>query len=122
MCYAVSRFFVRVSISLFLMRIFRVAEARPLIISTLVINVAITITYIFCIVFQCTPVPYFWTRWDGLHDGFCVDQWAIFLTGGIISTSLDVVLIVLPVRWVSQLQFSRTNKITTLGMFSLGVM
>ncbi|KAI3326328.1 hypothetical protein HD806DRAFT_489988 [Xylariaceae sp. AK1471] len=121
MCYALSRFFVRVSISLFLMRIFRVAEARPLIISTLVINVAITITYVFCIIFQCTPVSYFWSRWDGLHEGFCVDQWAIFLTGGIISTSLDVVLILLPVRWVSQLQFSRTNKITTLGMFSLGL-
>jgi hypothetical protein len=104
------------------MRIFRVAGARPIIITTLVLNAAITITYVFCIIFQCTPVPFFWNGWDGMHEGFCIDRWAIFLTGGIIATSLDVVLIVLPVRWVSQLQFSRTNKLTTLGMFSLGVM
>ncbi|KAI0454911.1 hypothetical protein F5B21DRAFT_524307 [Xylaria acuta] len=122
LCYATSRFFVRVSISLFLMRIFRVSGARPLIIVTIVLNVAITITYVFCVIFQCTPVSYFWNIWDGLHEGYCIDQWAVFLSGGVISTSLDVVLILLPVRWISQLQFSQAKRITTLGMFSLGVL
>ncbi|KAI1814011.1 hypothetical protein GGS20DRAFT_585934 [Poronia punctata] len=121
LCYASSRFFIRLSISLFLMRIFRVPGAQPLIITTLALNAAITVTYVFCIIFQCTPVSFFWNEWDGMHDGFCVDRWAIFLTGGIIATSLDVILILLPVRWVYQLQFSRANKLTTVGMFSLGV-
>ncbi|KAI1146356.1 hypothetical protein F4825DRAFT_440998 [Nemania diffusa] len=122
LCYATSRFFVRVSISLFLMRIFRVSAARPLIIVTIVLNLGITVTYIFCIIFQCTPVSYFWNVWDGLHEGRCVNQWAVFLSGGVIATTLDVVLILLPIRWISQLQFSNAKKLTTLGMFSLGVL
>ncbi|GAP88122.1 putative CFEM-containing protein [Rosellinia necatrix] len=122
LCYVTSRFFVRISISLFLLRIFRVSGARPLILLSIALNVAITITYIFCIIFQCTPISYFWNVWDGLHEGRCIDQWAVFLSGGIIATSLDVVLILLPIHWISQLQFSRAKKITTLGMFSLGVL
>lgn len=104
------------------MRIFRVAGARSLIVITIVLNVAITITYIFCVIFQCTPVSYFWNIWDGLHEGYCIDQWAVFVSGGVISTSLDVILILLPVRWISQLQFSQAKRIATLGMFSLGVL
>ncbi|KAI1416670.1 hypothetical protein F5Y13DRAFT_120297 [Hypoxylon sp. FL1857] len=121
MCYITSRCFVRVSLSLFLMRIFRVSGARPLIMLTLVLNVLITISFTFVLIFQCTPVSYFWTRWDGLHEGSCVDQWAVFLTGGILSTSLDVFLILLPARWIFQLQFSFAKKVTTAGMFSLGL-
>ncbi|KAI1828711.1 hypothetical protein F4861DRAFT_488910 [Xylaria intraflava] len=122
LCYAASRFLVRLSIVLFLMRIFRVSGARPFIITILVLNVAISITYVFCIVFQCTPVSYFWNGWDGEHHGFCINQWAIFLSSGIIATSLDAVFILLPVHWVLKLQFSTAKKLTTLGMFSLGVL
>ncbi|KAI0426763.1 hypothetical protein F5Y09DRAFT_317953 [Xylaria sp. FL1042] len=121
LCYPLSRFFVRVSISLFLIRIFRVSSARPLLITSLILNGAITITYVFCVIFQCTPVPFFWDGWNGLHKGFCVDRWAIFLSGGIVTTSLDIFLIVLPMRWVFRLQLSRAKKITTVGMLSLGV-
>ncbi|KAI0101962.1 hypothetical protein F4776DRAFT_676167 [Hypoxylon sp. NC0597] len=121
MCYITSRCFVRISISLFLMRIFRVSGARPLILLTLVLNILITVAFTFCLIFQCTPVHYFWQRWDGLHEGFCIDQWAVFLVGGILSTTLDVFLVLLPARWIFQLQFSLAKKITTAGMFSLGV-
>ncbi|KAI1198346.1 hypothetical protein F5X97DRAFT_342651 [Nemania serpens] len=121
LCYATSRFFVRVSISLFLLRIFRVSGARPIILLTMALNLGITITYVFCIIFQCTPVSYFWNIWDGLHEGKCINQWALFLSGGVLATSLDVVLILLPIYWISQLQFSNSKKIATLAMFSLGI-
>ncbi|KAI2635458.1 hypothetical protein GGS21DRAFT_543257 [Xylaria nigripes] len=121
MCYLLSRFFIRLSISLFLLRIFRVSGARPIIISTLVLNGAITVVYYFCVIFQCTPISLFWTMWDGLHKGHCINVWAMFLSGGLVITSLDIVITVLPIYWVYQLQFSRSKKITTLAMFSLSV-
>jgi hypothetical protein len=121
LCYAVSRCFVRISISLFLLRIFRVTNAARLIKLTLAFNIALSITFVLCIIFQCTPVPYFWTGWDGLHDGFCINQWVMFISGGCISTSLDICLVLLPIRWIFQLQFSRAKKIVTLVMFSLGI-
>ncbi|KAI1211606.1 uncharacterized protein F4807DRAFT_418427 [Annulohypoxylon truncatum] len=121
LCYSVSRFFVRVSLILFLLRIFRVSGARQLIILTLILNAAVTTAWMFCIIFQCTPVAYFWKGWDGLHDGSCIDQWAMFLAGGIVATALDVFLILLPARWIFQLQFSLAKKMTTIAMFSLGL-
>ncbi|KAI1331766.1 hypothetical protein F5Y16DRAFT_359204 [Xylariaceae sp. FL0255] len=118
--YALSRCLIRVSISLFLLRIFRVPATRPFIIATLVLNLVVAIAFVFAIVFVCTPVPYFWTEWDGLHRGKCLDKWPLFLAAGIITTVLDVLLILLPVGWISHLQFSRSKKITTIIMFSLG--
>lgn len=122
LCYAVSRCFVRISICLFLYRIFSIPGARPWIVWGLVLNVLISISFTFCIIFQCSPVSYFWNKWDGLHKGHCVDQWTMFLAGGIIATALDLYFIVLPIRWVMQLQLSRIKKILAIGMLSLGVM
>ncbi|TRX89662.1 hypothetical protein FHL15_009412 [Xylaria flabelliformis] len=121
LCYVVSRFLIRVSIILFMMRIFRSSSARQAINGMLILNAAITITYLFSVIFQCIPLSYIWEAWDGLHDGHCSNQWAIFFSAGIITTLLDFVLILLPVRWISQVQFPRSKKITSLCMFSLGV-
>ncbi|KXX82065.1 hypothetical protein MMYC01_200938 [Madurella mycetomatis] len=121
LCYAVSRCFVRISICLFLMRIFSIPGARPYIVLGLVLNVLISISFTFCVIFQCWPVSHFWNGWDGLHEGYCVSQWTMFLAGGIIATALDLYFIVLPVLWVAQLQLSRMKKILTAGMLSLGV-
>lgn len=104
------------------MRIFPVSNTRPLIILTLVLNVAITIVFTICDSLQCTPISYFWDAWDGLHEGTCIKQWDMLLVSGCIATALDVFLILLPIRWISQLQFSRSKKIATLGMFAFGVM
>ncbi|KAI0184191.1 hypothetical protein EV127DRAFT_350984, partial [Xylaria flabelliformis] len=122
LCYVVSRFFIRVSIILFMMRIFRSSSARQAINGMLTLNVAITITYLFSIIFQCIPLSYIWEAWDGLHDGHCSNQWAIFFSAGIITTILDLALILLPVRWISQVHFSRSKKIILLCMFSLGIL
>ncbi|KAI1739148.1 hypothetical protein F4680DRAFT_422977 [Xylaria scruposa] len=121
LCYIGSRFFIRVSIILFMMRIFRSSSARQVLIYMLALNAAIAVTYLFSVIFQCIPLSYFWEAWDGLHDGHCSNQWAIFFSAGIITTILDFALILLPVRWISQVHFSRSNKITSLCMFSLGV-
>lgn len=88
----------------------------------LVLNVLVSMSFTFSIIFQCTPVSHFWNGWDGLHEGFCVSQWTMFLAGGIIATVLDVYFIVLPVPLVVKLQLSRAKKLLTAGMLSLGVM
>ncbi|XXH01646.1 hypothetical protein Hte_008006 [Hypoxylon texense] len=103
------------------MRIFRATGARPLLILTLVLNVALTITFTICIIFQCTPISLFWNEWDDLHDGFCINRPGLFVAGGCVMTLLDVFLILLPIKWISQLQLSLSKKLTAIGMFSCGV-
>ncbi|KAI0379360.1 hypothetical protein F5Y04DRAFT_282785 [Hypomontagnella monticulosa] len=115
----IARGFIRVSVSMFLMRIFSVSTTRRPIILTLVLNVAITVAFTICIVFECTPISHFWDGWDGLHKGTCVNQWDMFLACSCIATTLDVILILLPMRWISQLQFPHSKKIATLAMFAI---
>ena|ERR1700761_6765901 len=119
--YVLARCLVRVSISLFYLRIFRVPGARQLIILSLVLNGAITITYATALIFQCTPINFFWLQWDGLHEGHCIDQWAMLLSGGCVTIALDIFICLLPMPWVFQLQFSREKKLLTVAMFALGL-
>ncbi|KAM7194830.1 hypothetical protein V8F33_007028 [Rhypophila sp. PSN 637] len=121
LCSAVSRCLVRCSICLFLLRIFGKSGARPYILVGNVLNFMLSLSFTFCVIFQCTPVSYFWNRWDGLHEGFCVDQWTMFLAGGVLATVLDIYFVVLPVRWVMKLQLSRIKKLLTAGMLSFGI-
>ncbi|KAM7215621.1 hypothetical protein V8F06_009008 [Rhypophila decipiens] len=121
LCYAVARCLIRCSICLFLLRIFGKSGARPYILVGNVLNFMLSLSFTFCVILQCTPVSYFWNRWDGLHDGFCVDQWTMFLAGGVLATVLDIYFVVLPVRWVMKLQLSRIKKLLTAGMLSLGI-
>ncbi|KAI0178977.1 hypothetical protein GGR52DRAFT_283746 [Hypoxylon sp. FL1284] len=103
------------------MRIFRIPEARRLITATIVLSVAQSFVFTFCIIFQCTPVSYFWNGWDGLHSGFCINRWATFLAAGVIAIVLDVTLTLLPLRWILQLQITRAKKITMFIMFALSI-
>ena len=88
----------------------------------LFLNVLVSIIFTFCVIFQCTPVSHFWTGWDGLHEGYCLSQWTMFLAGGIIATALDIYFVVLPIPLVIRLQLSRPKKLLTAGMLSLGIM
>lgn len=34
--------------------------------------------------FQCTPISYVWTQWDGEHEGYCSDfQLAVYVNSGL---------------------------------------
>ncbi|KAK3324352.1 hypothetical protein B0T19DRAFT_228895 [Cercophora scortea] len=119
--YAIARCLVRVSIIIFMLRLFEIYDAKPLILTALVFNVALTFAFVWALIFQCSPVSYFWLKWDGEHDGKCIDQWALLLSAGILAIVFDVFIMLLPLRWIVQLQFSLLKKITTAVMLCLGV-
>ena len=100
---------------------FSVSGAKRLILTTLFLNVSLSVAFVGALIFQCTPINYFWLHWDGLQEGHCIDQWALLLVAGILAILFDVFILLLPIRWVFQLQFSLFKKITTAVMLSLGL-
>jgi hypothetical protein len=72
MLYLITRGLTRLSILLFYQRIFRIPSARPWIVGTFWFTIVLTFTFCMVCAFQCTPVPYFWLRWDGEHEGHCL--------------------------------------------------
>ncbi len=119
--YALARALTRACIILFYMRIFTTPEARPRIIATLVISIAISITFTIGVAFQCTPVSYFWTRWDGEHLGGCINSFDFTWAGWMIGIAYDFWIIYVPMPLVARLNLSIKKKILVLIMFATGL-
>ncbi|KAI1344489.1 hypothetical protein F5Y15DRAFT_113185 [Xylariaceae sp. FL0016] len=118
--YVLARTLVRISILLFLLRIFRTAQARPVIVATLIFMTAEGIAFLPPILFQCAPIQYFWLQWDGVHRGQCIDVRALVWASAIVGIILDFWLILLPLLFVVHLQLPRKTKIFVCSMFAMG--
>lgn len=78
----------------------------------------------FCIYFavQCRPISYFWTQWDGEHDGVCLDtQTAIYINSAF-NIFFDLVVFFLPVPKLLSLQVRETRrKVGVILTFLVGL-
>jgi hypothetical protein len=63
--YITTRWLLRASIMMFLLRQFPIPSARQVIIGTLVVMSISSLMVTFMAIFACKPISYFWTRWDG---------------------------------------------------------
>jgi hypothetical protein len=85
------------------------------------LSVAYTAAFFFATTFQCTPVSYAWTQWDGLHTGTCND---IHLQGWIaagINILLDAIVMILPLKHLVGLNMNIRRKLMVMAMFSVGI-
>ncbi|KAI0550432.1 hypothetical protein F4679DRAFT_543272 [Xylaria curta] len=120
--YLVSRTLIRVSILLFYLRVFRTPRAKVVITWTLAFVVLFSLTLLFPIVFQCSPVDYFWLQWDGTHQGHCIDFRAFVWTVTIMSIVLDFWVVLIAYTLVSRLQLPLKKKIMVSSMFTIGLL
>jgi hypothetical protein len=111
----------KISILCFYLRVFPDKGFRRIIYGVMGLAVAYTIALFFATTFQCTPISYAWTQWDGLHQGKCSD---IHLQGWIaagINIILDVVVMVLPLKHLAGLNMNLRKKSMVMAMFSVGI-
>lgn len=111
----------KISILCFYLRVFPNKDFRRVIYGVMALSVAYTIAFFFATTFQCTPISYAWTQWDGLHKGTCND---IHLQGWIaagINICLDIIVMVLPLKHLIGLQMDLRKKLMVISMFSVGI-
>ncbi|GAP85767.1 putative CFEM domain-containing protein [Rosellinia necatrix] len=118
--YGICRILIRSSIILFYIRVFSLTQASKTLWVTFAANLIIWITWFFISIFQCSPVSYFWTQWDGEHQGWCISANAVSWSGGGVDLAQDLVILALPFPYLRHLKLSLWNKIATLIMFSVG--
>ena len=63
------------------------------------------------------PITKFWSR---LEPGSCFNFDTYYVAVQVTDVVIDTVILALPIRMVSKLQLSRTDKATILGVFLLG--
>ncbi|KAH9905415.1 hypothetical protein F4778DRAFT_706981 [Xylariomycetidae sp. FL2044] len=76
----------------------------------------------FVSIFNCQPLSYAWTFWDGEHAGRCTgDHAAEVLSHAVLNAVVDVVLFALPIPKLLGLNMRRRKKILTISMFAFGL-
>jgi hypothetical protein len=119
--YVVALGISKISILFFYLRVFPARSFRTLTYSVMGLSAAYTVAFFIVTTWQCLPVSFAWTQWDGLHAGRCND---IHLQGWIaaaINIALDAVVMILPLRHLAILNMSLKKKIMVMSMFSVGI-
>jgi hypothetical protein len=96
---------------------------RVLIIGIVGIMSTYGIAWFFVLLFQCTPVHYFWTRSYGDTDGSCLSndvQAGVSYTHSGLSALSDFLMGLLPVWILWGVNMPRRTKITVAGLLAVG--
>ncbi len=72
--------------------------------------------------FQCRPIDYFWSRWDGEHQGTCVNFNAIGWANAIVGITLDLWMLAIPLNKLRGLKLSWKKKLGVTLMFCVGTL
>ncbi|KAI7210535.1 hypothetical protein KC333_g8179 [Hortaea werneckii] len=75
----------------------------------------------FSILFECDPIGYNWTRWDGEHEGNCINARALIYSSSSINIVLDLMVFFLPFPKLLKLEVSGRKKVGICLTFVLGL-
>jgi hypothetical protein len=114
---------LKLSLLFFFLRIFPAKPIRRLLWGTIAFDICFGITFIVAAIFQCQPISHYWSRWDGEHaDGKCVNVNALGWSNAVISITLDIWMLVLPLWQVCHLKLAWTKKFSVALMFFVGTL
>ncbi|KAH7124810.1 hypothetical protein B0J13DRAFT_565654 [Dactylonectria estremocensis] len=108
------------SLLFFYLHVFPARPIRRVLWGTIGFNTAYMLTFLIVGVFSCQPISYLWTRWDGEHQGKCIDINAVAWAHAGISIALDVWVLVVPLSQLRLLKLDWRKKIGVGLMFSVG--
>jgi hypothetical protein len=112
----------KMSFLCFCLRIFPRKELRKLIYTLMAITAAYGTAFTITGLFNCTPVSYIWTSWDGEHTGKCINFHVFAWAHAAINIVLDLVILAVPIPELLRLSLSMKKKIYIIMMFSIGTL
>lgn len=110
----------KISVVLFLLRIFQTPTFRYISYGLIGINAAIGITWALVDSFRCIPTHLTWDGWTNEESGQCINFINSILVNCLVNIFVDAVIIILPVFEVSKLQMPLRKKLTVALMFVVG--
>ncbi|KAF7561328.1 hypothetical protein G7046_g2815 [Stylonectria norvegica] len=111
--------FLKMSLLFFYLRIFP-GSAQKLLWATVVLNAVFGVAFVLLAAFQCKPISFFWTKWDGEHEGACANVNAIGWANAAISIALDIWMLGVPLWNLRGLKLHWKKKIGVAAMFVVG--
>lgn len=120
--YFVQIAFIKVALLFLYLRIFPTPNVRRVLWGSVIVTHMFAIAFLFAAVFQCKPVSFYWHRWDGEHQGSCLDISAITWSNAAVSVALDLWIISIPLLQIKKLRLTTTKKIWVSLAFLFGTL
>ncbi|BCS21685.1 uncharacterized protein APUU_22117S [Aspergillus puulaauensis] len=111
----------KLAILFFYLRIFTTRTFKRVTYGLIALCSAYSVAVVFQSAFDCTPASYYWTRFDGVSEGTCLD-YAAFKVMPPLNIALDVVVMLLPLPLLLKLNLPLAKKIRVISMFSVGIL
>jgi hypothetical protein len=111
---------LKLTLVFFYVRVFPAKGVQRLLWGTVVFVVCWGVTYVILAIWQCKPLSFFWTHWDGLHEGRCLDINAITASNAGISIALDLWILGIPLWQLWGLKMHCKKKVGVAVMFCVG--
>lgn len=111
---------LKMSMLFFYLKIFPERTVRRMLWGTVIFNVCFGIFFVVLTTFQCQPVSYYWTKWDGEHSGKCLSISAIAWANAGVSIALDIWMLAIPLSQLRKLHLHWKKKIGVAMMFIVG--
>lgn len=118
--YMLSEMFTQLSIIFFYLRVFDSTTFRRAAIGLSVFSVCFGISNTFTMIFQCTPVSFFWSGWTGELVGKCININTFSWIRAAVEILIDLAIISMPIPLLLRLKLNWIKKLQILAMFSIG--
>ncbi|OQV03581.1 hypothetical protein CLAIMM_08606 isoform 1 [Cladophialophora immunda] len=118
--YAVGVASTKVAFLLFYLKLFPSKTLRWVAIPLLVATLIQGTTFTFLFIFQCSPISYAWTQWDGTGHGKCLNFDLGAVMHAITNILLDLLIFALPIWQLWSLSLSKKKKFQVMSMFCVG--
>ncbi|KAE8152990.1 hypothetical protein BDV25DRAFT_137393 [Aspergillus avenaceus] len=110
----------KISVCLFLLRIFQSRMFRTISYTLIAINASVGITWALVDSLRCNPVHLAWDGWMNEYPGTCIDFIDAILANCLVNIIVDAIMVIMPVYEVSKLQLPLWKKFTVGLMFVMG--
>lgn len=119
--YMLAECLCQLSILAFYLRIMVDKTLRKVVWIAIVMVLGFGIGNVIAMVFQCTPISFFWDGWRKDTDGFCgVDVRLFGFVRGAVEIFLDLFILTLPLPMLARLNMSSKKKLQIMSMFCVG--
>jgi hypothetical protein len=83
-------------------------------------NIAYYVAFTFLEMFCCTPRAKFWDK--TITDGYCIDVYALNLSGAVVCHISDLAILLLPHRVVFNLHLPLSKRLGLGALFTVGIL
>ncbi|KAG2417077.1 hypothetical protein HFD88_008295 [Aspergillus terreus] len=111
----------KISVCLFLLRIFQSRLFRVTTFIIIGLNAAIAVTWILTDALRCMPPRLAWTGWAGEEPGKCIDFMTATFANAFVNIGVDTVMVLMPIYEILKLNLSARKKAGVGVMFAMGL-